>query len=111
MIDFLRQLERQLPGEILLVWDRLVAHRAQGVQAFLGARPYLHPFFLPPYAPELNPVEGVWAYLKTNPLANLTAADLETLTATARSHARSVQRKEHLLRSFLKHGLLSLRLC
>ena len=26
---------------------------------------------LPPYAPELNPMENVWAYLRTNKLCNL----------------------------------------
>ncbi|WP_043342934.1 transposase, partial [Belnapia moabensis] len=28
------------------------------------------PLRLPPYAPELNPVENVWAYLRSNKLAN-----------------------------------------
>ena len=26
---------------------------------------------LPPYAPELNPMENVWAYLRSNRLCNL----------------------------------------
>jgi DDE superfamily endonuclease len=28
------------------------------------------PLHLPPYAPELNPVENVWAFLRSNKLAN-----------------------------------------
>ncbi len=27
--------------------------------------------YLPPYAPELNPMENIWAYLRTNKLCNL----------------------------------------
>ena len=65
---------------------------------------------LPPYAPELNPIEYVWSYLKLNPMANLAFFDLEALTTTARRHGRSLQRKPDLLRSFLGHSPLSLRL-
>lgn len=107
---FLGQLGRQLPGPIVLLWDRLLPHRARRVGAFLGEWPEIHALFLPPYAPELNPVEGVWGYLKMNPLANWAAPDLDALTSAARRHARSLQRKERLLRSFLKQCPLFLRL-
>ncbi len=33
--------------------------------------------FLPPYAPELNPMENVWAYLRANKLANRVFRDYE----------------------------------
>lgn len=66
--------------------------------------------FLSPYAPELNPIEYVWGYLKLNPLANPAFFDLEQLTTTARDHTRSLQRKPDLLGSFLRHSPLSLRL-
>jgi hypothetical protein len=65
--------------------------------------------FLPPYAPELNPIEYVWSYLKLDPLANLAFFDLEKLTTTARRHTRSLQRKPDVLRSFRRHSPLSLR--
>lgn len=110
VVDFLGQLSRHLWGPIVLVWDRLLPHRARRVGVFLREWPEIHAFFLPPYAPELNPVESVWGYLKTNPLANLAAPDLDALTAVARRHTRSLQRKEHLLRSFLQQSPLLLRL-
>ena len=95
---------------MVLIWDRLNAHRAVRVQTFLADHPQLVTEFFPPYAPELNPVEYVWGYLKLNPLANLAFFDLEELTTTARSQTRSLQRKLGLLRSFLRHSPLSLRL-
>ena len=95
---------------MVLVWDRLNVHRAYRVQDFLKTHPQLVTEFLPPYAPELNPIEYVWSYLKLNPLANLAFFDLEELTTTARRHTRSLQRKPDLLRSFLRHSPLSLRL-
>jgi transposase len=64
VISFLRQLLRQVDGPIILIWDRLMAHRAAKVRRFIDRRAELQSFFLPPYAPELNPVENVWGYLK-----------------------------------------------
>ena len=110
VIDFLRQLNRQLQGRIILLWDRLGAHRSKSTQGFLSDTPALHPVFLPPYAPDLNPVEFVWSYLKTKPLANLALTELPSLQSVTRRHARSLQHKERLLRSFLKHSPLILRL-
>lgn len=107
---FLRQLGRQLDGPIVLLWDRLLAHRARSVQALLGRATGLRAFFFPPYAPELNPVEYLWGWLKLNPLANWAPSEVEALAAAARRHGRSLQRKPQLLRSFVRHSPLSLRL-
>lgn len=107
--DFLKILTRQLKQSVILVWDRFLPHRAKTVQSLIQKR-RIHSFFLPPYAPELNPVENVWSYLKINPLANLPTFDIESLAETTRTHGRSVQKKKNLLRSFVKHSPLSLRL-
>jgi transposase len=108
--SFLRDLHRHIPGPIVLIWDRLNAHRSRKTKAFLSSSPHCHAVFLPPYAPELNPVEGFWSYLKVNPLANATILDLDTLAAVTRQHGRSIQRTQSLLRSFVAHVPLPLRL-
>lgn len=95
---------------LCLLWDRLNAHRAGRTQAWLATTPAIHPTYFPPYAPDLNPVEYAWHWLKANPLANLACLDLDTLSATTRRHGRSLQRQPHLLRAFLQHAPLSLRL-
>ena len=87
-----------------------MAHRAKKVNDFISDDRTIHPFFLPPYAPELNPVENVWSYLKTNSMANVAPVTIESLAQTARNHGRSIQRKQNLLRSFLKHTPLSVRI-
>ena len=64
--DYLGLLDRahqQLGGPIVLVWDNLSVHRSARMRALIAARPWLTVFFLPPYAPERNPVEPVWAHL------------------------------------------------
>ena len=106
VIEFLRHLLRQLDSPVVLIWDRLMAHRAVKIKRFINNRAQVHFFFLPPYAPELNPVENLWGYLKMNPLANYAATDVDSLAATTRHHARSVQRRPNLLVSFLKRSPL-----
>lgn len=36
----------------------------------LKVPPNLTPVFLPPYSPELNPIERVWLYIKENQLSH-----------------------------------------
>jgi hypothetical protein len=107
---FLQHLERHLPGTIVLLWDGLHAHRSLLTRAFLADHPRIHVFPFPAYAPELNPVEYLWAYLKLNPLANLALMEVPTLADATRRAGRSVQHRPGLLRSFLAHSPLSLRL-
>jgi transposase len=110
VLSFLQPLGRHVHGPIVLLWDRFLAHRARIVQAYIVKRRKWRSEFLPPYAPELNPVENAWNYLKTNSMTNETIYDLGMLTKTARRHGRALQRRERLLRSFLKHSPLFLRL-
>lgn len=109
VIAFLQQLLRHL-GCVCLVWDHLQAHRARLTQDFLRDTPDIRPTYFPSYAPELNPMEYGWSWLKTNPLANLACLSLDTLAETARRHSRSLQHQQVLLRSFIQHSPLPLRL-
>ena len=110
VLDFLRQLVRQIRTPIVLLWDRLAAHRQAQVQTFIRETPGLHAAFFPPYAPELNPAEQIWNYLKNNPMANLPIHQVDELADLARHHARSLQRKRDLLLSLLAHTPLNIRL-
>jgi transposase len=110
VVAFLRQLRRQLRGPLVVLWDRLRAHRAAKVQTFLTPAVRIHPVDLPPYAPELNPIEYAWGYLKGNPLANWAPLDLDSLVTGARHASRALQHRPDLLRSFIRHSPLFLRL-
>lgn len=63
---------------------------------------------LPGYAPELNPVEGVWANLKGQEFANYAADTLDDLTQQARQGITRVRRRPRLLFAFLDRTGLSL---
>ena len=108
-LDFLEHLQRQLRTPIVLIWDSFQAHKGELIhQCALPRSAHLE--YLPPYAPELNPVEYLWAYLKTNPLANDPAVDLHNLAHRTRRAAYSVQHQQDLLRAFFRHTGLPLRL-
>jgi hypothetical protein len=109
LLPFVRGLHRELGSPIVLVWDRLNVHRSVSARLRRRSRS-IHPVFLPPYAPDLNPVEPFWAYLKMNPLANHAADDVGELRRRAERHSRQIAGDEALLRSFLQATPLSLRL-
>ena len=98
VVRFLKHLLRHIAGRLLLVWDGAPIHRAQPVRDFLaaGGAARIHLEQLPAYAPELNPDEGIWQYLKHVELRNVSCDDLPELRqelrlATARlRHKRAV---------------------
>ena len=102
ILPFLGQLGRHIRGPFILVWDGLAAHRSPNVRRYCAERGILLER-LPAYAPELNPVEIVWSYLKMNPLANLTPHNLEELTAATRWAGRCTQRRTPALHGCLHH--------
>jgi hypothetical protein len=109
VLDFLKNLFAQIKKRpAILIWDRFPAHKAKKVRSFILNSKALHSEHLPAYAPELNPVENLWSYLKMNPLANFALFDVVVLTKTARRLGKSVQNKQSLLRSFVKHSPLFL---
>jgi transposase len=106
LIDFLRHLKRQVHGKILLVWDRLGVHRSRAVCQWLAAQGKRFAVEqLPAYAPELNPVEYLWGWWKTNTVGNGCARTEEELHWLARQGLRQGQRrKATLLTAFWKQA-------
>jgi putative transposase len=96
---------QQLGGPIVLVWDNLNAHVSRAMAGLIAAPDWLTACQLPPYAPELNPVEAVWSHLKRS-LANLAKRDITELTALAKTRLKNMQYRPGLLDGFLaKTGL------
>ena len=62
---------------------------------------------LPAYAPELNPVEGLWSSLKAVELANLCGPTLAEVIDQAHRGIERVRQTPHLASSFLRRTGLS----
>ena len=93
-VRFLKHLLHQIPGKLLVIWDGLPAHRGEAVRSFLatGAAARLQLERLPGYAPELNPVDGLWQYLKNVELRNLCFPGFSWLMASPALSAACVTR-------------------
>lgn len=110
VIAFLRHLQAHLRGKIIIVWDRLGAHRGAQMRAYLRQHPRFTIEELPPYAPELNPNEYGWSYLKYGKLANFCPRDLDELEREVCVAAVDARTQQELLRSFVKAAKLPIRL-
>jgi transposase len=104
VVDFLRQLLRQIPGKLLVVWDGSPIHRAQPVKDFLaaGATKRLRVEQLPAYAPELNPDEGIWNLLKRVELRNVRCQDLAHLRDEVGLAAARLRHKRAVIRGCVR---------
>jgi transposase len=108
VVDFLRSLRRHIRGPVVLIWDRLSSHRSRLVRDHLAKQEHwLRVEFFPPYAPELNPVEQMWANLCTGEFANYAADDIDMVQARIETGKRRMRRRDLGL-GFIQHaGLLT----
>jgi transposase len=107
IIQFLEHLMHQIPGKILLIWDRLPGHRSRAVGEFVAKqRGRLVIEFLPAYAPELNPTEYIWGYLKKHALPNFCPQNFNQLKTKARRSLRNMRRRPTLITAFWQQAEL-----
>ncbi len=99
VVGFLRLLLRKISGKLLIIWDGAPIHRGQPIKDFLarGAAKRLHLEQLPGYAPDLNPVEGIWKYLKCRELGNVCCHDFAELDLALRRGKERLRHKRHVL--------------
>ena len=78
---FLEQFAQQLGPNVhaVLIWDQAGFHTAKAIRVPQNIT--LLP--LPPYSPELNPIENLWHYLRAHYWANQEYADWEALAQAA----------------------------
>jgi transposase len=106
VVLFLGQLLRMIAGLLLVIWDGIPTHRSRIVKAYLadGAAKRIHLEQLPGYAPDLNPTEWVWSYLKLADLANIACDHLPDLEALVINSKRRMQRRPGLIQAFVRNA-------
>jgi hypothetical protein len=110
LIGVLEQLASFYQGQrVVLLWDGLAAHWSLRMRAWVDSqRDWLTAERLPAYAPELNPVEYLWANLKGGELANLPTITLGEVADAAQRGVERVCATEDLVAGFLAHTGLAL---
>jgi transposase len=101
VVGFLRVLLRKIAGKIVVIWDGSPIHRGHEIKDFLkrGAAKRLHLEQLPGYAPDLNPDEGIWNYLKRVELGNVCCANLNQLQRKLIQAKERLRHKKEIIKS------------
>jgi transposase len=109
LIEFLAAVHDELGGaKVTLIWDGLPSHRSRRMQTFIASqRRWLVVERLPGYAPDLNPVEGLWGNVKGTELANLCVDTIEETAQAAHAGIQRVRSEADLAFAFLRHCGLS----
>ena len=105
VVGFLRNLPVHLRGNVIVLWDRIATHLAKTVEQYIKRHGRLSVKSFPPYAPELNPQEGVWSYLKWHKLPNHGICELDLLHDRVQAEGESLCTKQTLLCSFVRDAL------
>ena len=103
----LRYFRRKVSTPLLVVWDRLNAHRSRATTAFIAAHPQDYAVaYLPAYAPELNPEEQCNAVVK-RAMANALPGSVADLHRLARREFGRLMHRPEMIVTFFRHAGLS----
>lgn len=100
---FVQSLLTEVGGRMVLVWDGGPMHHGGPIHQLLKVHAgRLSLELLPPYTPELNPVEPAWSWLKYGRLSNFAPRNLTHLHREVLVQLRYLHRHPQLLYSFFK---------
>lgn len=81
----------------MLSWGILNTHLTAGMRRYVAGREWLTVFQLPPYEPDLNPIEAIWSVLRRTATANRAFADPDDLITAVRHGLRQLQYRHDVL--------------
>src|SRR5664280_676642 len=100
-VIFLRNFMKGRRTKVFLVVDGHPAHKAKIVKEYVAqTKGRLELYFLPPYAPDLNPDEFVWNYMKTNGVSKKPLKKNESMRKRVEEDIANIQANPQLVRSF-----------
>jgi len=110
VVELLKQLRNKICGPMTIVWDQIIIHSSDLVVEYLRSVPDVVAEPFPAYAPELNPVDRAWFYLKFNRFPNYTPATMAKLRRSVESEIKRLQNQPNLLRSFIRESQIPIHL-
>ena len=108
LVRFIDEVRRKIRTPFILLWDAIPIHCGKLMNEYLATHRNIQVEPFPPYAPELNPVDRVWAYVKYNRLANFCPLNLSELRRRIAAEFHRVQKRPGLLKSLFNSTGLTL---
>src|SRR5258708_23285300 len=108
VVEFLKALAGEVGNSMTIIWDSIIIHWSGVVAVCMATHPRIVNEFLPAYAPELNPVDRAWFYIKYDRLPNFTPATAAQLRRSVERELEAIKVTPRLLRSFIYHSGLPL---
>lgn len=105
--EFLRRVLAELRGPVIVVWDRGNMHKGEPIRQLLARFPRLELHWLPPYAPDLNPVEHLWNHLKYGKFPNYAPLNVDELHRKIKHRLRAVRTQPKRLKAFCNASRLT----
>lgn len=106
VVKYLQYVLEQVSGKVIVVLDNARIHKSKLVNAFLVSEPRLEIVHTPPYAPECNPVEWLWAWVKKTELRGLPARSVDDLRRAWRRGLAKVRACPDLVAGFFAGSAL-----
>jgi transposase len=97
-----RAVRERLARPVTVVWDRIAIHGCPCLSEGLGKDPEVVTELFPADAPELNPADGIWRYIKYDRIPNYAPHDLGELRQTVTAEMERLRRRPGLLRGFVR---------
>jgi transposase len=99
VVPFIEEIRRKIHGPLTILWDAIPIHRAGPVTRYLSRHRTIVTELFPRYAPDLNPVDKIWFYVKFDRLPNFAPPHLSDLRAQVAAEMRRLQRRPEILKS------------
>jgi transposase len=101
---FLRRLMKGRKSKVFLIWDGHPTHKSKKVKGCIASfEGRLEVFLLPPYSPDLNPIEQLWNHTKGNGVGRKVKSGPDQLKTAVINRLRSLQKLQWKIASLFKH--------
>ena len=104
VVQFLDKVQSVISSPITILWDAIPIHCAKPTIEYIDQHDRINVEQFPPYAPELNPVDKVWLYLKYDRLPNYVPITVDELRGRLVEELTTLRKEQHVLASCVRRS-------
>jgi len=104
VIQFVDKVRQRISGPIIILWDAIPIHCSKATDQYLEQHDNVVVEQFPSYAPELNPVDKVWLYIKYGRLPNYVPSTVDELRVRLIDEFNALRNEQHVLASCVRRS-------